>query len=215
MTTITYIPSSVFIPDFIRANDLFLKAAMFAHTHHNAVGQMREGSGEPYIVHPIEVAGIAYAMGVEFDYPHEWIEVAVVAALLHDTIEDTNCTYNEIESAFGAVVRDTVFWLTDVVDKKHGNRRVRKELERVRLMAAPGRVKFIKCCDIIANARCILKDKPQSAQLFLTEKMAVLDTFVHYNRMHKGVDNMGKLDKKMLAKCRAVLVEFMDTISKA
>ncbi len=182
------IPATVTVPDFILNNDLFLRAANFSHKHHDAVGQKREGSGEPYIVHPLEVAGMAHAMGHEFDYPTDWIEVAVV--------------------------RDTVFWLTDVVDKPKGNRRVRKELERVRLMAAPGRVKFIKCCDIIANARCILKDKPQSAQLFLTEKMAVLDTFVHYNRMHKGTDNIGKLDKQMLAKCRAVLVEFMDTISK-
>lgn len=208
------IPATVKIPDFIQNNDLFMRAALFAHKHHDAVGQLREGSGEPYIVHPIEVAALAHAMGHEFEYPSEWIEVAVVAALLHDTIEDTKCTYNEIEAEFGHAVRDTVFWLTDVVEKSKGNRRVRKDLERVRLTAAPGRVKFIKCCDIIANARCILKDKPGSAPLFLTEKMSLLDTFVHYNRMHKGENNSGKLDKQMLAKCRAVLVEFMDTISK-
>lgn len=209
-----HIPVSVIVPDFILNNDLFLRAANLAHKHHDAVGQKREGSGEPYIVHPLEVAGLAHAMGHEFNYPSDWIEVAVVAALLHDTIEDTKCTYNEIETEFGAVVRDTVFWLTDVVDKSKGNRRVRKELERVRLMAAPGRAKFIKCCDIIANARCILKDKPGSAQLFLTEKMNLLDSFASYNRQHKGQENWGKLDKNMLAKCRSVLVEFMDQISK-
>lgn len=208
------IPSSVFVPDFILNNPLFLKAAEFAHHHHEAVGQKREGSGEYYIVHPIEVASLVYAMGNEFGMPKEWIEVSVVASLLHDTIEDTKCTYNMIESVFGAVVRDTVFWLTDVVDKSQGNRRVRKELERVRLNAAPGRVKFIKCCDTIANSRGILTDKPGSAQLFLTEKMALLDTFVAYNRLYKGADNPGKLNKQMLAKCRATLVEFMDTISK-
>lgn len=208
------IPDTVAIPDFIANNALFLSAAQFAHGHHDGVGQRREGSGDPYIVHPIEVATLAHAMGTEFEYPKEWIEVAVVAALLHDTIEDTKCTYNQIETEFGAVVRDTVFWLTDVVTKAQGNRRVRKELERVRLNSAPGRVKFVKCCDIIANARCILSDKPESAQIFLTEKMAVLDTFVAYNRQHKGQDNPGKLDKQMLAKCRATLVEFMDTISK-
>lgn len=208
------IPISVTIPDFIKTNTDFMRATEFAHTHHNAVGQLREGTGDPYIVHPLEVAGLVHAMGHEFNYPQEWIEVAVIAALLHDTMEDTNCTYNQIESEFGSVVRDTVFWLTDVVDKSQGNRRVRKELERLRLMAASGRVKFVKCCDIIANARGILKDKPNSAQLFLTEKMGLLDTFVHYNRMYKGLDNPGKLDKQMLAKCRGVLVELMDTISK-
>ncbi len=208
------LPTDITIPPFITANPLFLEAAIFAHAHHDAVGQTREATGQPYIVHPIEVAELVYSFAHEYDYPEEWIEIAVVAALLHDTIEDTNCTYNLIESAFGAVVRDTVFWLTDVVDKSKGNRRVRKDLERVRLTAAPGRVKFIKCCDIICNARTVLKDKPNSAQLFLTEKTALLDTIVRYNRVHKGENNMGKLDKKMLAKCRSVLVEFMDTISK-
>lgn len=202
------------IPDFITNNDKFLSAMHFAHKHHESVGQIREGTGDPYIVHPIEVAALVYSMGNEFGYPKEWIEVAVIAALLHDTIEDTKCTYNEIENDFGTVVRDTVFWLTDVVDKASGNRRVRKELERVRLMAAPGRVKFIKCCDIIANAKTVLSDKPTSGQLFLTEKVAILDTFVHYNRMFKGESNIGKLNKNMLAKCRQVLVQMMDTISK-
>jgi (p)ppGpp synthase/HD superfamily hydrolase len=208
------IPASVKIPAFIATNPLFLEACEFSHFHHDAVKQVREGTGEPYIVHPIEVATIVHAMGHECEYPPEWIDVAVVAALLHDTIEDTQCTYNLIESKFGSVVRDTVFWLTDVVGKPKGNRRVRKELEKVRLMAAPGRVKFVKCCDIIANASTVLDDKPASAMLFLTEKMALLETFVHYNRMHKGVDNMGKLDKVMLAKCRSVLVELLDKISK-
>lgn len=208
------LPDNVAIPEFMLTNSVFLAAAEFAHNHHHAVGQTREASGQPYIVHPLEVASLVYAMGVEFKYPPEWLSVAVVAALLHDTIEDTQCTYNQIEAQFGAVVRDTVFWLTDVVEKKHGNRRVRKELERVRLTAAPGRVKFVKCCDIIANARTVLGDKPESAMLFLTEKTALLDTFVSFNRIHKGESNIGKLDKNMLAKCRAVLVELMDSVSK-
>lgn len=208
------LPVTITIPAFLSANDEYMRTAIFAHDQHHAVGQTREATGEPYIVHPIEVAGLAYAIGHELDYPAEWIDVAVQAALLHDTIEDTKCTYNLIETEFGVVVRDTVFWLTDVVDKAQGNRRVRKELEKLRLMAAPGRVKFIKCCDVIANARTVLKDKPGSAQLFLTEKMALLDTFVHYNRIHKGETNMGKLDKQMLDRCRRVLVELMDTISK-
>lgn len=208
------LPANIVVPQFILTNPEYLRTAIFSHGQHNAVGQTREATGEPYIVHPIEVATIAHAMAHEFGYPAEWIDVAVQAALLHDTIEDTDCNYNQIEKEFGAVVRDTVFWLTDVVSKKKGNRRVRKELEKTRLTAAPGRVKFIKCCDIIANARTVLKDKPDSAQLFLTEKMALLDTFVYYNRMFKGTKNHGKLDKQMLAKCRSVLVDLMDTISK-
>ena len=107
------IPATVKIPPFIQANPVFMLAAMFAHEQHEKVGQKREASGEPYIVHPLEVSELVYTMGNEYGYPSEWIEVAIIAALLHDTIEDTQCTYNEIETRFGAVVRDTVFWLTD------------------------------------------------------------------------------------------------------
>lgn len=45
------IPATVKIPPFIQANPVFMLAAMFAHEQHEKVGQKREASGEPYIVH--------------------------------------------------------------------------------------------------------------------------------------------------------------------
>lgn len=208
------IPDTIVIPEFISSNQLYMRAAQFAHGHHDAVGQVRKGSGLPYIVHPLEVAALTHTYANEFGYHTDWIEVAVVAALLHDVIEDTKCTYNQVEHEFGAPVRDTVFWLTNVTTKENGNRRVRKDLETVRLVQSPGRVKFIKCCDSISNGRGILSDKPESAQLFLTEKMALLDAFAYHNKLYKGTENSTKLDKRMLAKCRSVLVELMDSVSR-
>lgn len=209
------IPDTIVIPEFISNNPLYLRAAQFAHGHHDSVGQVRKGSGIAYIVHPLEVAELVHAYAHEFGYQTDWIDVAVVAALLHDTIEDTNCTYNMIEHEFGVVVRDTVFWLTNVTTKANGNRRVRKDLETVRLAQAPGRAKFIKCCDSISNGRGILADKLDTAQLFLTEKMALLDGFAYHNKLYKGVEDSTKLDKRMLAKCRSVLVELLDSVSRA
>lgn len=184
------------------------------HTQHELVGQTRESTNEPYIVHPLEVAEIVYNMGTGFEYHKDWIQVAVLAALLHDTVEDTEVTYNEIEATFGKKVRNTVFWLTDVTNKSQGNRRVRKELEIERLTYAPARAKFIKCADIIANSRTIVKDKPSGALLWLTEKIAVLNAFEEYNKLHKGTKNPGKLDKRMLDATRRQVVFHMDAISK-
>lgn len=205
---------SISIPEFIQSNDRFYSAAMWAHTHHEAAGQSRESTGEPYIVHPMEVAELVFSLGNQFGYHSDWIDVAVLAALLHDTIEDTEATYNQIEAQFGAKVRNTVFWLTDVTQKSQGNRRVRKELEIERLTYAPARAKFIKCADIIANARTIIEDKPGSSLLWLTEKIAVLSAFEQYNTKHKGTVNPGKLDKRMLDVCRRHVTAQMDKVSK-
>ena len=57
------IPATVKIPPFIQANPVFMLAAMFAHEQHETVGQKREASGEPYIVHPLEVSELVYTMG--------------------------------------------------------------------------------------------------------------------------------------------------------
>lgn len=203
-----------YVPEFIANNDAFMQAMRFAASWHEVAGQTRESTGEPYIVHPIEVADIVYSLGNQFGYQKDWIEVAVIAALLHDTVEDTEVTYNQIENLFGAKVRNTVFWLTDVTQKSQGNRRVRKELEIERLTYAPARAKFIKCADIIANCRTIIEDKPDSALLWLTEKIAVLNAFDQYNIKHKGTDNPGKLDKRMLDTTRRQVTFQMDKVSK-
>ena len=60
-------------------------------------GQSRK-SGDPYITHPLAVAHILAELGIG--------PAALCAALLHDTIEDTETTAEELEAAFGAVVRD-------------------------------------------------------------------------------------------------------------
>jgi (p)ppGpp synthase/HD superfamily hydrolase len=60
------------------------KARLFAKAAHAAVGQMRKYTDEPYIVHPVEVAGIVRYWG--------GTDTMCVAALLHDVLEDTKIT---------------------------------------------------------------------------------------------------------------------------
>ena len=68
---------------------------------------MRRKSGEPYIFHPLAVARIcADEIGLG--------PTSIVCALLHDTVEDTNITLNDIESNFGNKVRNIIDGLTKI-----------------------------------------------------------------------------------------------------
>jgi len=83
--------------------EMLEKAYYVSKTAHE--GQQRN-SGEPYIIHPVEVAIILADMELD--------STALVAALLHDTIEDTTCTYEVIKAQFGVEVADIVDGVTKI-----------------------------------------------------------------------------------------------------
>lgn len=89
-----------------------LKAIEFATIHHGK--QTRRGSGLPYIIHPIRVAGRLeeYINGINSDIDREFLQ----AAILHDVVEDTACTYEDIVREFGTYTADLVKELTNEND---------------------------------------------------------------------------------------------------
>lgn len=150
-----------------RPQDLVERAHLFAKAAHEAVQQLRKYTGEPYIVHPIEVAGIVRSV------PHS--DAMIAAALLHDTVEDTEVTIADIEREFGAEVAVMVGWLTDVSRPEDGNRAVRKAIDRLHTAEAPAEVKTIKLADLISNSKSILAHDPVFARVYLREKAALLE----------------------------------------
>ena len=108
-------------------SETIIKATAFATTAH--AGQVRKYVGEPYVEHPKRVAArVARAQGLS--------EAAVVAALLHDVVEDTDTSLADIERAFGLEVATLVDALTDKYspeDYPALNRKQRKALEAERL----------------------------------------------------------------------------------
>jgi (p)ppGpp synthase/HD superfamily hydrolase len=82
------------------ANPRFIEALAFAAAAHGAVQQARKGSHFPYVSHPIRVAEVLARFGHDDD--------VVVAAFLHDTIEDTNVTVDEITAMFGPRIAELV-----------------------------------------------------------------------------------------------------------
>ncbi len=108
------------------ANPRFEQALAFAAEAHRAVHQERKGTGFPYVAHPIRVAESLVRFGCEDD--------VVVAGFLHDTIEDTGLTADEIAAAFGSRIAALVTSVSEPDKalpwkerKEHTIARLRKE----------------------------------------------------------------------------------------
>jgi (p)ppGpp synthase/HD superfamily hydrolase len=163
--------------------DVVHKAQVYAMAAHAAVGQRRKYTNEPYIVHPAEVARIV--AGVSGATPD-----MVAAAWLHDVVEDTGCTYNDIHMGFGTDIATLVGWLTDVSKPEDGNRAVRKAIDRAHTAAAPAEAQTIKLADLISNTRSIMEHDAEFARVYLAEKRLLLEV-------------MTKADPELMARARA------------
>lgn len=125
------------------------KALVFATRAHEGV--KRKYIDEPYIRHPIRVAAVTQDMA-------KGTEDMIIAALLHDTVEDCpEITIETIETQFGLNVGRIVAGLTNV-PKEFGNRKTRKAMDLDRLSEAEKDVQTIKCIDILDNGPSIVEN---------------------------------------------------------
>lgn len=127
-----------------------LTAIQFA-AHKHQTQRRKDVDASPYINHPIEVATILATRGGVTDLP------TLIAAVLHDTIEDTQTTPEELEAHFGPEVRSLVLEVTD--DK----RLPKLERKRLQIEHAPLRspkAKLVKLGDKIANVRDVTHFPP-------------------------------------------------------
>lgn len=129
---------------------LVLRAAEFAAHKHRE--QKRKGkSGRPYVGHCIEVAALIADVGGVND------PTVLAAALLHDTVEDTKTTRDEVLREFGSAIDSIV---GEVTDDKTQLRSVQRELQIMHAPGMSGGAKLIKLADKISNVREIGEDPP-------------------------------------------------------
>lgn len=127
-----------------------IKAANFAAIKHK--DQRRSDIDKtPYINHPIGVANILIEEGFVED------PIVIQAALLHDTVEDTKTTFEELEQNFGAVVRNVV---AEVTDDKSLPKEERKRLQIVTAKHKSERAKLVKLADKLYNLRDLERQTP-------------------------------------------------------
>ncbi len=141
------------------------RAVVFAATAH--AGQRRKYTGDPYIIHPLDVMSILKA-----NHPQATEEM-LVAAVLHDVLEDCpQIAPLHIATEFGANVFNLVVELTDVLTE--GDRATRKEANRVRLSTVSNEAKAIKMADLISNTKDITRHDRSFAKVYLAEKEELL-----------------------------------------
>jgi len=141
-------------------------AVQFATKFHE--GQVRKYTGEPYITHPLAVAEL-----FKESFPDFATDEAYIAAILHDCVEDTECTYGDIIKGFGETVAAYVWFLTKP-EEFVGNRRLRKALDIARLKEAPEVVKAIKLCDLMHNSLSIEEHDPKFWKTFKKESLELI-----------------------------------------
>ncbi|MBI5479013.1 MAG: bifunctional (p)ppGpp synthetase/guanosine-3',5'-bis(diphosphate) 3'-pyrophosphohydrolase [Deltaproteobacteria bacterium] len=141
--------------------DLIKRAYVFADQRHEGQARM---SGEPYIVHPLGVAGLIGDLKLDV--------ASVCAGILHDTVEDTGCTVEQIGSVFGKEVAFLVDGVTKL-GKIPWNSREERQAENFRkmllAMARDIRVILIKLCDRVDNMRTLGHMPPEKRERIALE----------------------------------------------
>jgi len=156
---------------------LIRKAWDFCVLHHE--GQTRL-SGEPYIVHPLEVAEVLVEMKLD--------ATAIAAALLHDAVEDTPATSQEIAEGFGDQVAHIVEGVTKIEKIQFANREDR-QAENVRkmllAMVSDVRVVLIKLADRLHNMRTLEFLKAERREAIARETLDIYAPLAHRLGMGK------------------------------
>ena len=152
-------------------------AFTYADTAHH--GQLRK-SGEPYIIHPIAVAEIVADLELDVD--------SIVAALLHDCIEDTAATHQEIAKKFGETVAELVEGVTKLTKMQYVTKE-EEQMENLRkmlmAMSRDIRVILIKVCDRLHNMRTMEYQSPRKQREKSLETMEIYAPIAHRLGMQK------------------------------
>lgn len=153
------------------------KAFLFAKTHH---GDQLRTSGEPYICHPLQVAIITHEFGLDSD--------SIVAALLHDTVEDTPVTVEMIRDEFGKSIAELVDGVTKIGQIPYSTKE-EAQIEYLRkmffAMAKDLRVIIIKLADRLHNIRTLSAVAPEKQLRVAIETMEIYAPLAHRLGMQK------------------------------
>ncbi len=157
--------------------DLIDRAVEYAAAKHE---RQHRKDGSPYIIHPLAVAKIVVEMGLDTD--------AVLGALLHDCIEDTDASYDDIVRQFGATTAELVEGVTKLTRANFSSTE-QEQMENLRkmfmAMSKDIRVVLIKIADRLHNMRTMQYQSPAKQVLKCRETMDVYAPLAHRLGMQK------------------------------
>lgn len=158
--------------------DLVIRAYEFAKDKHE--GQFRS-SGEPYYTHPMEVAEILAEMRMD--------PATILTAILHDTLEDTDATYEELEEQFSKTVADLVSGvskLTRIESQTVEGKQAENFRKLLLAMSEDIRVLLVKLADRLHNMRTIMGiKKPEKRRRIALETLEIYAPLAERIGMHQ------------------------------
>ncbi len=170
--------------------DRLYAAFTYADRAHN--GQLRR-DGTPYITHPLAVAEIAADLELDLD--------SLIAAILHDCIEDTGVTHEEISRLFSPAVADLVEGVTKLTRMQYTTKE-EKQMENLRkmlmAMSKDIRVILIKLCDRLHNMRTMEYQSPKKQKEKSLETLEIYAPLAHRLGMQKLKWELEDLSLKFL-----------------
>jgi (p)ppGpp synthase/HD superfamily hydrolase len=153
--------------DLVYGESLLGRAVEFAKHKHK--WQTRKFTGAPYFVHCATVACIVDC------FENDWNNIqSRTVAYLHDTLEDTNTTYEELVSNFDSYTADCVKELTKTPEQYGMNRSSRLKVDIKRFYDACETSKTVKLADILDNVPSMFAFDPEYGMKYLKEKMLFL-----------------------------------------
>lgn len=153
-----------------------MRAITYATNKHD--GQRRKVDETPYIAHPYRVAMLLKA--------HNCSESVVIAALLHDVVEDTDGTFNEINNLFGRTVEELVKYVTEQDNQKKWEDRKVDSIEKIK--KAPLDAKLITVADKIDNLQSMLDGEMiHGDSMWRAFDRGKKDQQWYYNQMYQSV----------------------------
>lgn len=171
--------AKAFFVQKVKPSALVKKALLFSEQAH--IGQTRK-SGEPYVIHPILVASIVSSISED--------EAMVIAALLHDVVEDTDFSIEDVETDFGTDVAHLVEGLTKI-DKMRDMELVPSDSDEKLIVSALSfrkmllasikdvRVLVVKLCDRLHNMLTLEALSPAKQERISEETMVVYAPIAH------------------------------------
>ena len=169
---------------------LLRRAYLFSAREHR--GQTRK-SGEPYLLHPLEVANILAELRLD--------QECIIAGLLHDIVEDTRVPIKLIQDLFGAEIADMVEGLTKIAKLDHISYEERQALNMRKLLLAVAddvRVVLVKLADRLHNMRTLQYLDVDKRHLIARETLDVYAPIAHILGLSHMRDEMEELAFKFL-----------------
>lgn len=160
--------------------DKILKAIAFACEKHSS--QKRKGAPWPYIVHIYEVFQILQENNADSD--------TLIAGVLHDTVEDTGTSLDEICSMFGYRVASFVDILSENKALPYAKR---KAVQAERIKNAPKEAKMVKCADCLSNIKSIYFDEKRGEDIWNKFNSTKDNIKEHYHATIESISDLGEM----------------------